>query len=273
MQTRARSSAGRRQAFTRLELLVVVVTLALLAVVSRPTLGVSSSSKTMLCMDNLRRLSCAWLMFAHDNDGLLVSNTNEGGTPVPSRSPWVSGWLDWTTNPDNTNRAYLTDARYALLAPYAGPDASYYRCPTDEYLSPVQIARGWVARSRSYSMNASMGTSVNDTFFPNYQSYLRLSDLRHLAPSQAFVFTEEHPDSINDGVLIVNLTSWAWTDLPAAFHEQACWFTFADGHLEMKTWQSASTLLPVRSGLFNPGAVRPNDPDLAWLRARASERK
>ena len=65
-------------------------------------------------------------------------------------------------------------------------------------------------------------------------------------PSDLWVFVDEHPDSINDGWLII---SWqmanVWTDLPASYHNRACGFSFADGHAEIHKWRDASTCLPV----------------------------
>jgi Tfp pilus assembly protein FimT len=54
LDTRLRSTG-----FTRTELLVTLTTLALLAAVTRPVWGNGGLSKSLLCMDNLRRLQAA----------------------------------------------------------------------------------------------------------------------------------------------------------------------------------------------------------------------
>jgi hypothetical protein len=86
------------------------------------------------------------------------------------------------------------------------------------------------------------------------------------------VFTEEHPDSINDPMLLISLNQWGWLDLPGSLHEGRGWFSLADGHLELRQWLGRIGSLPVqfRATLLPPAP--PNDPDLLWLREHSSER-
>lgn len=259
------------RAFTRTDLLAVVATLVLLVVVSRPVWGTGGPAKSVVCMDNLRRLQSAWLLYAEDQGGRIPLNQTIPGSqhPVPGRIGWVSGVMSWDTATYNTNTAYLTDSRYAGLAVYAGRDPSLHRCPEDTYLSPVQVALGWIQRARSYAINHFMG-SITD-FFLGQHYYHTLSDLRNLSPQRAFVLMEEHPDSINDPTFIANFSARQWADLPAAFHDRACWFSFADGHLELRRWQSATTVLPVRFFFPSLRPLPPGDPDWTWVQERASE--
>ena len=106
--TAARESGA---GFTRLDLLALLTTVALLATVIRPVLGNSRPNRSLVCMDNMRRLQAAWLLYAEDNEGRMAGNYHGGfqlGTLGPQR-PWASGWLDWTTISDNTNTLYLSD--------------------------------------------------------------------------------------------------------------------------------------------------------------------
>ena len=48
-----------RAGFTRLDLLIVLLTLAVLGMAARPALGTSGSIKSAVCMANFRRLSAA----------------------------------------------------------------------------------------------------------------------------------------------------------------------------------------------------------------------
>lgn len=276
MQSHLAATRNHEAGFTRLELLVVLLTLATLALVARPARGAGGSVKIAVCIDNLRRLSAAWLLYAQDNSGRFVGNYTGGFTPAPGRKerPWAVGWLDWTTSTDNTNTIYLTDARYAALAAYVGKDTTVFKCPADEYLSGPQLSRGWAARVRSYSMNCYVGegnaaTGPIDTGYP---IVTQLAGFGGLPPQSTFLFAEEHPDSINDPMLFTSMSSWQWIDLPASFHEGACGFAFADGHVEVHDWRSATTLRPITLSTFNYVSVSPNDPDLAWVRARTTAR-
>src|SRR5207249_374823 len=59
------------------------------------------------------------------------------------------------------------------------------------------------------------------------------------APSMAWVFLDEQPDSMNDACFYSALGPGAtqWGDLPANYHNGACGYSFADGHAEIKSWK------------------------------------
>jgi hypothetical protein len=267
-------SANTRHGFTRLDLVVILATLVLFAAIILPALGNSSPSRSLVCMDNLRRLQAAWFLYAEDRQGKLPGNYHGALVPTSDRErPWATGWLDWADRQDNTNVVYLTDSRYACLSEFLTQDATLYKCPADDFVSLSQLRRGWTARVRSYAMNCYLGEGNQETgpLGGNFPIILRLDEFKSLPPGRTFVFTEEHPDSINDPLLFVNMSSdWLWIDLPGSFHDGASWFTFADGHLESRVWQSASTVRPVRFTYANNTPAQPDDPDLIWLRARAS---
>ena len=269
---RQKSAAG----FTRLELLVVVVALALLGGVLRPVWGNSGPTRSLVCMDNLRRLQAAWLLYAEDNQGWLPGNYHGGFVPNSSgrEHPWATGWLDWSNHSENTNTVYLTDPRRACLAPFLGGDVSLYKCPADDYLSFTQVKAGWTSRARSYAMNCYLGEGNQPTgpFDSGYPIVRRLAEFGSLPPQQTFVFTEEHPESINDPLLFVSMNEWRWTDLPGSFHDGSAWFTFADGHLERRSWENPRTVVPVRFMSWTFTSVQPDDPDLTWVRAHTTAR-
>jgi hypothetical protein len=264
-------------AFTRTELLVILAMLAMFAAMIRSVWGIDGSVESLVCMDNLRRLAAAWRLYADDNSGEFVGNYDGGFVPsVNAReTPWVTGWLDWTTSSHNTNFLYLTQTRYANLAPYGGADATLYRCPFDRYLSAAQMARGWRTRVRSYSMNVCFGQGNEPgggPLDPAYSKVIGWSSVGRQSPQQLFVFLEEHPDSINDGAFFPPY-SQSWLDLPGSYHAGACWLTFADGHLEPRRWESPNTLRPVRFVSQNGFPASANDPDRKWVMDHSPQRK
>jgi hypothetical protein len=113
MSPRQPSSQVPARGFTRIELLVCLVTLGLLAAVTRPVWGNGGLSRSLLCMDNLRRLQAAWLLYTTETGGVLPGNYHAGFVPGADarERPWATGWLDWTTSPDNTNTLYLPEGR------------------------------------------------------------------------------------------------------------------------------------------------------------------
>src|SRR5207249_4237955 len=112
-----------------------------------------------------------------------------------------------------------------------------YKCPADT----IPAYNG--PRLRTYSMNSQMG------YIPAYglinyntgwRQYSKMSDLNCPTPSEAFIFAEENPDSINDGFLEVGLGPPSgnsdFPDVPGALHGSVGSFSFADGHVNLVRW-------------------------------------
>jgi type II secretory pathway pseudopilin PulG len=145
----AKSEAQAPLAFTLLELLLVVGIVALLASLLLPSLArAKEASRGLKCMGNLQQFSYAWVLYADDNNDILVANN--GATF--GAEPWVRGFLtpgdlvdSW---PDNTNTVFF---QKSPLARYLGSALKLWRCPSDR--SQALENGQWLPRVRSYSMN------------------------------------------------------------------------------------------------------------------------
>jgi prepilin-type processing-associated H-X9-DG protein len=85
------------------------------------------------------------------------------------------------------------------------------------------------------------------------------------------VLLDEHPDSINDDLFSVIMTTGAtWTDVPGSQHNGSCGFSFADGHAEIKRWVDVNTLQPVRRVNPSTGNGKSSPRDMIWLQQRTS---
>ena len=264
------ASAG----FTLIELLVVIAIIAILASMILPALAkAKQKTQGIYCMNNTRQLALAWYMYADDHNGILVENHHgpDAQGPNPNPNSWIGGWLDWGPRLDNTNLLFLTDVRWAKLSPYSKSSGGLYKCPADTYKSPQNPG----PRVRSISMDAAMGDGNKANFYPNYFYAKKLSDLIHPSPAMAWVFVDEHPDSINDGAFFNNPLAAGsgshWSDLPASYHNGACGFSFADGHAEIKKWLRPTTRRPIKMADFE-GLNVPNCPDYAWLADRTPQK-
>jgi prepilin-type processing-associated H-X9-DG protein len=106
----------------------------------------------------------------------------------------------------------------------------------------------------------------------NYKIFRKQSDINGPAPVDAWVFIDEHPDSINDALFHVDMKSgeYKWSDWPASNHGDGSVLAFADGHAEAHRWigggvSSAIANLPVKYQPHFAIDENPNCSALAWL--------
>lgn len=279
----------KNKGFTLIELLVVIAIIAILAAILMPVLRAAKErALSANCMSNKRQLQIAAIMYTTDNNDFLPFNPDQSATNAGTL-PWIGGIMDWTASSQNTNIAFLVNQGISGLAGYTSTQPLLYHCPADIYLKPgIQTGLGWGYRVRSVAMDAAVGggnpvpnkpgskpASSLAGQYPNGMFYAtKANQLRNPGPSDSWVFTDEHPDSLDDGILYVSpyfkTTGGAgvFTELPSSLHDRADGLSFADGHAEIHKWLDGRTCLPVSYTPLSGSSklnMFPASQDLLWM--------
>jgi prepilin-type processing-associated H-X9-DG protein len=281
------SKSKADNAFTFVELLVVIATLGLLAVTLLPALAKTGpNTQAFQCLNNLRQIQHGWLIYSTDNNDLIDPNSGQGALqvsllPNPYTNPgnpenqWIYGDMTQPAAAVNTNLLVL-----GLIFPYV-PNVAVFKCPADPRTAfwglTVPPGRVDAPTVRSVSMNGYMNPikdKIITSYAPldtRYKIFKKQSDIAVMGAANCWVLLDENPWSINDSWFVTDPSPTVshWIDKPAAYHNNACGLSFADGHTELHKWRDGNLIN--YNGPFNIGVpVQPGVGDLTWLGQRTS---
>jgi prepilin-type processing-associated H-X9-DG protein/prepilin-type N-terminal cleavage/methylation domain-containing protein len=221
-------------AFTLIELLVVIAVIAVLMAILMPALGrAREQGKRAVCLNNVKQLTLAWILYADDNDGKICA-ANVGHSAY--------GWVGDMANTDPAEDQ-MAAMKAGMLYPYC-QDLQLYKCPT-----------GVRGEMRTYSivssMNTNIGSSEKGKVYKNRNRIPR--------PGQRVVFVDE--GGISNHAYNVHYDLPSWKDLPPLRHGNGTNFSYADGHIEYWKWTDSRTLAFSRREPSVPALQKAN-PDL-----------
>jgi len=227
---------NKRTAFTLIELLVVIAIIAILMAILMPALNrAREQGKRVACLNNLRQLTLAWIIYADNNDDKLVNGDTEeydymyraGLSPRESHYkelPWVERDWDEGTTMKQKKQAILNGALY----PYV-KNLNSYKCPT---------GRDTQNECRMYTVVDAMNCKGWDNDRIMLKGKMEISEAAF-----RFVFLD---DGGTAGATLGGWTTYAnidqWWDPPPIRHAEGTTFSFADGHSEYWKWMDQRTI-------------------------------
>ena len=243
---------GRQRGFTLVELLVVIAIIAILMAILMPALKLAKEQgKRAVCLSNLKQLMLAWILYADENDGMIVrGDTEEYDSKHPDEWAWVlRDWHRGDVSLEDQKDAVLNGA----LFPYT-KNIKLYKCP-------VAYGGEW----RTYSVVDAM----NATWLDAPKTMMIKKRMKIKGPGERCVFIDDS-GATPMGAWSVHYTRPSWWDEPPLRHGNGANWSFADGHSEYWKWKNPDTRT------FNPNneskwkhVERPGDVDIYRVRRAA----
>ncbi|MGI5820274.1 MAG: DUF1559 domain-containing protein [Armatimonadota bacterium] len=212
----------RSRGFTLIELLVVIAIIAILAAILFPVFArARDKAEQNSCLNNLKQIALAELMYQNDNDERTAAVTNwPVNTSTWSRYTWVT-----------------------MLMPYV-KNTEVFSCPSqrEERMYRVStVTTSWGANPwelSSYSASR-IGVASGPTYYTYVYAYRVTATIKYPADC---VFAADGTDSI----CRLNETN------VAAIHNEGANFAFFDGHAK---WFAYSNVPRDRSDRFWSGGI------------------
>jgi prepilin-type N-terminal cleavage/methylation domain-containing protein/prepilin-type processing-associated H-X9-DG protein len=240
------------KAFTLIELLVVISIIAVLMAILMPSLNrAREQGKRAVCLNSLRQLGMAWIMYADENDDRIINGEaeylqNDVGnctTPTSGLHARERYWVgtdcatDYQTGAKHPEQLQLSAIRAGALFPYV-KSTGLYQCPTGVRgeMRTYSIVDSMNGLPRAGTFSGNVGTRVGNTVL----WVKKRTEIRQPGPDARLVFLDEGrvtPDSY-----ATYYDHAQWWDPPHVRHGDGTNVCYADGRSDYWKWESPETI-------------------------------
>ena len=249
---------GIKKGFTLIELLVVIAIIALLLAILMPALHtVKMKAASINCMANTKNLTLGWLMYRDDNDGRLMSATQEAVERNGNYVGWIGipyaesvGDRGPVISPPVTDDDEFRGIKRGRLYDYVEDSIDVYHCPGDNIrrskFDGTRIFNSYVMANCLYG-----APSPGFGYWNPYIEKTQISRYGQItSPSIRYVFVESAIEKNYNSQAHFLLASpeytgqkdrWGWGVPMAINHGDSSVLSFADGHSETHKWRDSFT--------------------------------
>lgn len=224
-------------------IIVPVISFALMIAILLPALSrVKAQAKRVVCLNNLRQLSLAWIIYSDENDFHIVNGA--AGQQRANELFWTG--RDWSS--DMMSEQLLSE-REQIQAIHNGALWQYcrskeiYRCPA-----------GLSGHLRTYSIVDSMNGIAREGTEEKLGVYIKKrTQIRQ--PALRIVFIDV--GQVIPETYAVYYDQQKWWDQPPVRHDDGTTVSFADGHSEYWRWRGKETIEHSKTDadIHNPNAA------------------
>ncbi len=218
-----------RRAFTLIELLVVIAIIAILASMLLPALTrAKSQSSAAYCLNQMRQIGLATLMYADDNDGCLPRSTHSA--LANGQLPWAYALLPYLRGKEFTR----PDSAWTNIF------ATYYRCPK----GPKEVM-DW-----SYGKSVYPELTAQETGGPTWNRLFQIP-----RPVATVIYGEKLGGSMADHFMAHFWNDGGQPEVDQTRHNGKSNYLFCDGHAAKLRFEATFSITNHIDD-WNPGTAR-----------------
>ena len=215
-----------RKGFTLIELLVVVAIIAILMAVLMPAMQrAREQGKRAVCLSNVKQFGVSWVLYADENDQMLVNACTVPGTEGHADRTKEPCWLYFSGDTWTTQQR-IDGIKDGAMWPFVN-QLAIYKCPT-----------GIRGEQNTYAIVDAMNGAM--TSIPGVSKLVVRKKTQIKRPGERMVDVDEGKTRTQSWTIFYDRGSWG--DGGPVRHGQGTNFSFADGHAEYWKWEDNRTI-------------------------------